>query len=76
MCALSAQQNAMKYIISYLIFFISGIYYGEQRIGSAGKHVSPVHIPNKHFKSFTYLRLITTNDWKYTVKTVFQNKKS
>lgn len=43
MCALSVQQNAMKYIISYLIF-ISGIYYGEQRIGSAEKHVSPVHM--------------------------------
>lgn len=41
MCALSARQNAMKYIISYLIFIIPGIYYSEQRIGSAGKNVSP-----------------------------------
>lgn len=70
MCALSAQQNAIKYISSYLIFFVPGIYYGEQRMF--------VHVTINTLYLLliqTYLRSITTNDWKHTVKTVFQNKK-
>lgn len=63
MCGIHAQQNVIKYLISYLIYFISDIYCGWEINHSihTGKRVSAVHVTMKtlNLENCSYLHIVS-----------------